>query len=160
VPDEVPAYLKEMQITLVAYLVQEAQKEVLTLSQFIKRAKASGMVDKEIENMLFNDLEKGGQIFGDFRKQLKGSMKAGIEQAGRGAIRDEFADVQLWDWLGINDSHICSDCLARHNMPAQSWEKWQAMGLPGSGATICGKNDRCVMVPAGVIEKEKGGLKR
>lgn len=157
---EIPAYLKEMQITLTAGLMEEAKKQTLTLSQFIRKMKTTGMADNEIERLLINDLTEGGQIFGEFRKQLKATVKGGIEDSGRGAIHEAFEGVKNWDWLGIVDKSICDDCLARHNMPAMKWEDWQKIGLPGVGATPCGKNCRCVLVPVGIIEKEEGGLKK
>lgn len=160
IAEEVPSYLREMQLILTAGLMEEAKKQTLTLSQIIRKMKISGMADGEIEKVLLNDLIEGGQIFGDFRKQMKATVKGGIEDAGQGAIHEAFIDVEPWDWLGIVDKSICADCLARHNMPAQSWDKWKAIGLPRAGATICGKNCRCDLVPAGAIEKEKEGLKR
>lgn len=158
--EEVPAYLKEMQIVLAAGLIDEAAKQTLTLKQVIRRMKTSGMADMEIEKMLFRDLHEGGQIFGDFRKQAKATVKGGLENAGRNEIRQSFLDVKLWDWLGIVDGKICDDCLSRHNMSAQTWEQWEAIGLPGSGATMCGQNCRCILIPSDSVEKEDGGLKR
>lgn len=158
--EEVPAYLREMQIILTAGLIDEAAKQTLTLKQVIRKAKTSGMADIEIEKMLFRDLREGGQIFGDFRKQMKATVKGGLESVGRNEIRQSYLDVQLWDWLGIVDGKICDDCLQRHHMPAMSWEKWEAIGLPGSGATICGQNCRCILVPSGSIKKEDGGFIR
>lgn len=157
---EVPAYLREMQIILTAGLIDEAAKQTLTLRQVIRKMKTSGMVDTEIEKILFKDLHEGGQIFGDFRKQLKATVKNGLEDTGRNEVRQSYLDVKLWDWVGIADGKICDDCLSRNNMSAMSWEDWQAIGLPGTGATVCDRNCRCVLTPAESIQKEAGGLIR
>ena len=158
--EKVPAYLKEMQLILTNGLIVEAQKQALTMGQIIAKMKASGMTIGAIEKNLINDLVSGGQIFGDFRKAIKATVKGGMEDVARGALYETFQDAEKWDWLGITDGKICPTCLTRHNMPARSYKEWQAIGLPGSGATLCGKNDRCVLVPAGAIEKEPGGFKR
>ena len=160
IAEEVPAYLKEMQIVLTAGLLDEAAKQTLTLKQVIRKAKVSGMADIEIERMLLRDLREGGQLFGNFRKQMKSTVKSGIEDSGRQEVRQSFLDVKLWSWLAIVDGKICPDCLDRHGWTAMTWEEWEAVGLPDSGNTICGQNCRCILTPAGSVKKEDGGLKR
>ena len=160
IAEEVPAYLKEMQIVLTAGLLDEAAKQTLTLKQVIRKAKVSGMADIEIEKMLLRDLREGGQLFGNFRKQMKSTVKSGIEDSGRQEVRQSFLDVKLWSWLAIVDGKICPDCLDRHGWTAMTWEEWEAVGLPDSGNTICGQNCRCILTPAGSVKKEDGGLKR
>ena len=160
-PEGIPAYLKEMQIVLTSGLLAEAQKQTLTLEQLINKMKLSGMSIAEIKSVLLTDLTEGGQIFGDFRKQFKATVKGGLEDTARGAVKNIIGDdVELWDWLGITDGKICPVCLKRHNMEPMKYEKWQTIGLPGSGVTLCGKNCRCVLVPAGAIQKDDGGFKR
>ena len=156
--DEIPSYLKEMQILLTADLINIADKQVLTLEQIVRRMRAMGMADKEIESTLLKDLHEGGQIFGDFRKALKATVKAGIEDAGQAGIRETVGETELWDWLGIADTRICDECLRRHNMEAKEWDDWRKMGLPRTGATPCGQNCRCDLVPAGRIEKDEMGF--
>jgi hypothetical protein len=155
--EDVPAYVREMQIVLVADLMNEVEKEVLTLSQVIKRMKASGMDKSEIANVLLNDLHGGGQLFGDFRKQLKATVKHGIEEHARKEVENNL-DADMWDWLGIVDGSICHECLRRHNLPPHDWDYWVKIGLPGTGATPCDKNCRCVLMPTGNIEKTPGGF--
>lgn len=156
--EDVPAYVKEMQITLTNSLLIQAEKQTLTLKEIIARFKRSGIADNEIKNILLKDLREGGQLFGDFRKGFKATIKQGIEEHARKEV--EQLDSDLWDWLGIVDGSICPDCLDRHNMPAEKFEYWESIGLPGAGATVCDKNCRCVLVPANSVIKENGGLKR
>jgi len=158
---DIPAYVKEMQIILTGSLINEAKKQVLTLENVIRRMKQSGMAEEEIKNILLTDLQEGGVIFGDFRKAFKATVKNGIEDSARKEIEQKFkTEVELFDCLGIVDGSICSGCLDRHNEPPNTWQYWERRGLPGAGATPCDKNCRCIVLPTGEIEKEKGGLIR
>jgi len=158
--DEVPANLKEMQIILIAGLKKEIDKQVLTLDQIIFRMRASGMQDEFIKETLLKDLREGGQIFGDFRAALKSQVRLGIEDSARGQLKEEFKDIENWDWLGIADGKICPDCLQRHNSESKTYQEWQAIGLPGTGATVCQVDCRCTLVPAKSVDKPEGGIVR
>jgi hypothetical protein len=128
--------------------------EPITISDLTKQMRAEGMTDVEIEKILLKDLHEGGQIFGDFRKQMNATVKGGIENVGQSEVRESFLNVELWDWVGIVDGKICPDCLERHKTKAKTWEDWEEIGLPESGATSCGKECRCILVPEGDLEKD------
>ena len=111
-------------------------------------------------SVLIRDLQEGGQIFGEFRKNFKSNIRYGIEESARGEVIDMFPEIKLWDWLGISDGKICPTCLRNHGSGAKTYEEWQRIGLPGAGATECQENCRCTLTPAGSVQKPTEGIIR
>lgn len=60
----------------------------------------------------------------------------------------------LWYWLTIGDGKVCPDCIERGDTQPQPWDDWMDQGLPREGATQCGFNCRCQLVPARVVGDE------
>ena len=147
-----------LEILLMADLALESEKQILTIQEFIRTRLASGMSKEQIREILQRDLIQGGQLFGDFRKNVKSIQRNASEDFARAPLiegRDE-----NFDWVGIGDSKICDDCLERNNMPPKPFGEWAAIGLPGEGATACNKNCRCILLPVGSLEKGKGIIRR
>lgn len=158
-PDpEIPGHLEDMSIIITNELKTEIKKEVLTIDQFIRKSLSSGMEKDNIRQILKSDLQTGGQLFGDFRKNIKSTCRNGLEDAARKEVLKE--DARLWDWVGISDNKICDDCLERNNMEARTKSEWAEMGLPGEGATVCGANCRCVLMPVGTLDKKSKPIVR
>ena len=152
-PDPLPKHINDMLIVITSNMGLEAEKLGLSTMQVIRRMRISGVSLPNIEAFLLNDLQTGGQIFGEFRKSFKATMKYAVEETGRGAVRDFFPDQKLWDWLGVGDDKMCETCVTRHNDVSRTMDEWRAIGLPGAGSTICQENDRCTLVPAGAVDK-------
>jgi len=149
---------KEIEIMLFGDMVLEGEKQILTIEQFIKSKLAGGMGKKEVLELLRRDLFEGGQLFGDFRKNIKATQRNGIENFARIPLLED--STGLFDWVGVGDNKICDDCLERNNMEPRTFQEWAAIGLPGEGATVCGKNCRCILMPADTLEKGKAVIRR
>jgi hypothetical protein len=57
-------------------------------------------------------------------------------------------DEQLWEWVSVKDEHVCPDCRERDGQ-VKTVEEWEALGIPKSGATRCGQDCTCMILPAG-----------
>ena len=158
-PEEIPEHLEDMWLTFTTSMGIIVDKQALTLQDIINRMLTSGMTKAEVKANLIRDLREGGQIFGDFRKQFKSTVKWGIEETAR---RESTAGVdletELWEWLAIADNKICGDCGDRALKEPMKYAEWQGMGLPGTGATICQQNCRCRLVIMESIEMPEGGI--
>jgi len=156
---EIPTHLSDMWIVLTNALNIGAMRQSLSLEEIIMRMSSSGMSKGVIKEALIRDLQEGGQIFGDFRKQFKTTMKWGVEETSRRESLDGLdVNATKWEWLGIGDKSICDNCKDRNAMGIKEWTDWEAMGLPGGGSTICGANCRCRMVIAESVDKPVGGI--
>lgn len=156
---EVPEHLNDMWIVLINALSVGALRQSLTLTEIVGRMSASGMGKDAIRESLIRDLREGGQIFGDFRKQFKTTMKWGVEEtARRESLNGVDKQAIKWEWLGISDKSMCDDCRRRNDSGIKDWAEWEAEGLPGGGSTICSANCRCRMVMAESVDKPIGGI--
>ena len=156
---EIPPHLEEMWIAFTASVNTVSAKQALTLTDVINRMNAMGMSRDQIRANLVRDLMDGGQIFGDFRKNFKTTMKWGIEEtARRESISGLDLEKELWEWVAVADNRVCDDCAERNGMDPQSYAEWEAMGLPAAGATVCDANCRCRLLIAQSIEKPEGEI--
>ena len=63
--------------------------------------------------------------------------------------------VDRWelDWVDVGDARVCPDCRFRANkMGAKTLPEWNALGLPGAGATVCGPGCRCILLPKDILD--------
>ena len=148
-----------LEIIMFADMVTESEKQILTIEQFIRSRLAAGMTKEEIKSVLLRDLHEGGQLFGDFRKNIKATQLNTSENFARSPLIEGSSESQLMDWIGIGDNKICPDCTDRNNMQPRTFQEWASIGLPGEGATICNKNCRCVLLPVDSLDKGKGVIK-
>lgn len=51
-------------------------------------------------------------------------------------------------WITRADTKVCISCKPRHGQ-IRTLAEWRRLGLPGSGFSVCGPEDRCQLVPAG-----------
>jgi hypothetical protein len=156
---EVPEHIKDTMTITIANMALEAEKVQLTLQQFIRQARATGMDLAEIELQLLEDLRTGGQIFGDFRANFKSQMRYSIEEVARGEIFEAHKDVEFWTWIAISDKLLCDDCARRHGQ-TMTLEQWRRIGLPGAGRTICQRACRCALTPKESVSVPEDGIIR
>lgn len=67
------------------------------------------------------------------------------------------ADGREWDrkfymWVSVG-SGVCDSCHSLHGQ-VFALDQWEAIGVPGSGATLCGDRCRCTLVPVEGTERE------
>ena len=101
----------------------------------------AGVSQREIVNILRNDLATNGRIFGELRNSIKRGVTGGINQAFRRA--GEMG--QGLKWIAVS-KNICDDCRSRAG-EIDTWEGWETRGMPGSGWSICKEYCYCQLMP-------------
>ncbi|MBT5990988.1 MAG: hypothetical protein HOG71_09030 [Bacteroidetes bacterium] len=109
--------------------------------QEIGRLNASGVSQQSIIGTLNDDLRRNGRIFGELRNAIKRGIIGGINQAFR---RTGYMGQKL-RWITVS-KNICPDCESRAG-EVDSWEGWQAKGMPGSGWSVCKEYCYCQLIP-------------
>jgi len=111
------------------------------LGQEIDRLTRSGLDEQSIIGVLRQDLSTNGRIFGELRNSIKRGVVGGINQAFRRA--GEMG--QGLKWIAIS-KNLCDDCRQRAG-EVDTWDNWEARGMPGSGWSICKEYCYCQLVP-------------
>jgi len=112
------------------------------LGQEIDRLTRGGLDEQSIIGVLRQDLNTNGRIFGELRNSIKRGVVGGINQAFRRA--GEMG--QSLKWVAIS-KNLCDDCRTRAG-EVDTWENWEARGMPGSGWSVCKEYCYCQLVPA------------
>jgi len=120
-----------------------------TLRKEIATMRIAGMADEAIYQVLLNDAEMGGKIFGSFANSIKSQMYGTITKssvAGKEAyFRAEGIDTKLERWMTVSKTP-CPDCSSRAGR-VETKEYWEAVGIEGSGWSVCGRHCQCQRVP-------------
>ena len=111
------------------------------LRQEIERLRRSGVDEQSIIGVLSQDFGSNGRIFGELRNSIKRGVVGGINQAFRRA--GEMG--QSLRWVAIS-KNLCDDCRTRAG-EIDTWENWEARGMPGSGWSVCKEYCYCQLVP-------------
>ena len=131
--------------TLDILLVAKIGRTALTLEEYIQMRLSQGATLEVIRADLLTDLETSGRIFGEFTNALKPTFAGSVNRFRDVGALAEMGISQKYRWVAIL-VNTCPDCLERHNQ-SKKWEEWEAEGLPRSGATVCGQNCKCVLLP-------------
>jgi hypothetical protein len=133
----------------------DAEKAALTLEQTISTLLDSGMTRAEVRELLMNDLRGDGPVFADLRNGFKKSINGGVQQITQ-SVRSEVYTQNLeadmlysWQLSPAADGKHCEDCEERDGREPMTWAEWEAIGIPKAGATVCGGNCYCDLVPVG-----------
>ena len=116
--------------------------------------RGSGVGDAAIVQILSDDLRDGGRIFGEFRNTLKRGIVGGIMQGFRIGQDNVYGDRLNFRWVSVGSPRICDDCSARIGQ-VDTWENWQAEGLPASGFSVCKENCYCQLIPEDIEIDDK-----
>ena len=137
-----------MEIIVGTQLSNVAAQTTLDIQGIVTSMKASGMSNSAIKDTLMADLTGGGRLFGNYRNQVKNTVKTGIGMAGSNASRSTFtkAGVDQFQWVSVGDGKVCPDCEPRHG-EVEDLKYWELIGLPQSGFSVCQQNCRCQLVP-------------
>lgn len=112
------------------------------LGKEIDRLSRSGLNEQSIARVLAQDLATHGRIFGELRNSIKQGVVGGINQAFR---RTGEMGKKL-KWIAIS-KNICDDCKSRAGQ-TDTWEGWEAQGMPGSGWSVCKEYCYCQLMPS------------
>lgn len=110
-------------------------------NQEIARLRRAGVNEQSIIGVLSTDLSSQGRIFGEFRNSIKRGIIGGINQAFRRAGNMG----QKLRWVAVS-KNICPDCKERAGQ-VDSWEGWEARGMPSSGWSLCKEYCYCQLIP-------------
>lgn len=130
-------------------------KKPLTLEQYVKNRLAKGDTVEQIRKDLLDDLDKGGPILGDFKKDFQPTFSNSkrrfrdIGQLARTGISATFM-------LSVFDSKkqpACPNCLAFANQ-VKTPEEWEKLGFTvyaSNGKRTCKNRCNCMLVSAEAI---------
>ena len=111
------------------------------LGQEINRLTRNGLDEQSIIRVLEQDLATNGRIFGELRNSIKRGVTGGVNQAFRRA--GEMG--QSLKWIAIS-KNLCDDCRSRAG-EVDTWDNWEARGMPASGWSICKEYCYCQLMP-------------
>ena len=118
-------------------------------SQEIERLRRNGASEQSIIRTLDSDLATKGRVFGELRNSIKRGVIGAINQAFR---RSGDMGRKL-KWVAIS-KNICPDCKVRAG-EVDTWENWEARGMPGSGFSVCKEFCYCQLVPEDLDVEDK-----
>lgn len=154
VPDEKQfdaLYNREV-ATMRIFLEAKAQRTAITLDEYIKTRLLQGTSKDIIRKELIDDLENNGRIFSEFRRSITSTAKGSVNRVRDSGYFSKFGVTTKYRWSAVLVK-TCPDCLERHGR-VQTWEEWEAEGLPRTGATVCRENCHCVLIPEQYSELE------
>jgi len=111
------------------------------IGQEAERLARSGVSQQSIIGVLDTDFNQRGRIFGEFRNSIKRGIIGGINQAFRRA--GEMGKKLRWITVSKN---VCPDCESRAGQ-LDTWEGWEARGMPSSGWSVCKEYCYCQLMP-------------
>ena len=132
-------------------IVSTVQAEVIPLGTMIDRLLKQGMSEQRIMQLIAADLETN-PLFGKFAKNLVDKVvDPGVKRTMDRIAQEAWTDLDVvLEWQAVLDDRTCPDCKERHyDYPPATYDEWIELGLPTWGATICGFNCRCKLVPKG-----------
>lgn len=138
--------------TLDIVLSAKVGRTAVTIEEYVQLRLAQGATLDIIRTDLLTDLEEGGRIFGEFRNMLKPTFAGSTSRFRDAGALAEMGMSKKYRWVAVL-INTCPDCLERHNQ-VQLWELWEDEGLPRSGATVCGQDCKCVLLPEEITELE------
>ncbi len=138
--------------TLEIILAARIGRTALTLEEYVQMRLSQGAAIEAIRADLLKDLEEGGKIFGEFKNALQPTFAGSTNRFRDVGMLAETGTEKQWRWVAVL-VNTCPDCLERHNQ-IKHWADWEEEGLPRSGATVCGQNCKCVLLPEEVASLE------
>ena len=108
--------MPDLEIIIGNQLGNAAAGWTLTLEELVTTMRASGMEDGAIKNVLMNDLNEGGRLFGGYRNQVKNTVKNGMGMVANESSQATFekAGIKQYEWVAVGDKSVCVDCDGRH----------------------------------------------
>jgi hypothetical protein len=132
----------------------------LKLSNLIKALETRAMTNEQVINVLLDDLENDGVIFGGLKRQLIGNAQEFVETTESRLTMEQFekeSGEEKGTWIAVL-VNTCKDCLPRHGF-TKTFSKWEELGMPKSGFSVCKSKCQCQVFPASVIEENKTELR-
>lgn len=128
----------------------------VSVRNLINKLQARQVTTEDVIATLLDDFENDGRIFGGLKRGLVSASDEMIQNTENQVAR------QQWDELGFDENetwvsvfvNTCEDCLPRHGITLPH-SRWEAMGLPGTGWSVCKEHCQCNLIPAQVSVSKK-----
>ncbi|MDD5547149.1 MAG: phage minor head protein [Candidatus Omnitrophica bacterium] len=104
------------------------------------------MSEDEIIAKLLKELSLGGTLFEGIMGSFGNIAGEMVDYVSVEQVHEEWKGINRWTWVTVKDADRCDDCAERDGQ-VKTWEEWEALGLPGLGATVCGWRCRCTLEP-------------
>lgn len=114
----------------------------------IRAQRLLGMSDEEIFRRLSQDLDAQSDLFSTFKGSIgrsNDSLVNTVSQVESNETIRETAETFIWE-LDPTAEHHCETCL-EYGGQEKTFDEWEELGLPGYGATECGRYCRCTLTP-------------
>ena len=154
--------LADIEITLEALTLLEVETFEVLLQKEIATMRLKKMSEEAIFQVLLNDAETGGRVFGQFASGIKTQMYGAVTDASRAGenqyYEEQGLDTTLEKWIVVS-KNPCQDCLSREGRieTADYWEN--VVGGPQSGFSVCKGNCQCRLAPVEVNAPDRVILK-
>lgn len=121
--------------------------------ELIERLKSRNVSVEQIVNILLDDFDNDGEIFGGLKRGLFGATDDFVSNVESQATEYEwqqkgYDENETWVAVLVN---TCEDCLPRHGM-TKPHSEWVSLGLPRSGWSVCKSHCQCQLFPSSITE--------
>lgn len=132
-------------------IAAESEPFVRRLARQIGNFRTAGVGQAQLEVSILDELKQGrgaiSGLLGALRQETELVQQRfygdGIEDQ---VLRDQDPNTALFMWHAIGKD-TCPSCVKRHGK-VRTWQRWNEIGRPGFGTTICTFNCRCTLIPA------------
>jgi len=124
----------------------EAEAMASMVTSEVKKLLARGISEQEIARQFTEQVLYGGRVADTLKRGYLGTMSKPLVWIENEAVHQAYPQETKWVWVSVSHKNRCPDCTDRHGQVA-TWEQWEAMGLPGYGATVCGYYCMCQVLP-------------
>tara|TARA_Y100000592_G_scaffold29212_1_gene46606 strand:- start:9787 stop:11268 length:1482 start_codon:yes stop_codon:yes gene_type:complete len=158
--------LENLLVGIVDSMVFDARSFALNIEKSVANMAQTGMSMNLIEDVLTEDMQTGGKIFGQLRNNIKETTAKAINQSSRlGQYSTYFANPELlmdspseskpmkFMWVTVAGHKVCRDCISRSGR-IKTFDEWSTDGLPGAGQTVCGGYCYCIIDPIGQMDEK------
>ena len=125
------------------------------IDEYFLNAKISGRSKKQAVSELIKAAQDKEGLAKGFKKKLKrisiDAARREAQQQNTEGFRKLARPGEDWQWITIS-SKPCPDCEARAGV-ILPYNRWVAMGMPGTGRTICGSSCKCQCAPVSISDK-------
>jgi len=147
--DTVIAGIDERMATFIDEIFVKVESAVANLAK-------TGMSKAAIKEKLYADATAGTGIFSGVKRGIGDIAATGTNKANQAAYNTEMVTdaEEIYAWVldpGVKEH--CATCLNNAEIPPQPFIEWEAIGVPGAGATDCGEHCQCSLVPLEILKK-------
>ena len=161
-PDALDSAIDEGLLELVLLIATVMEAEATLFSQVLLKEvtilRAGGLTDAAIFDTLLADAAQGGRIFGQFNNAIKSQIFGSVQKAshvGETAVYEERGiDTDMRKWVTVQGGNVCPDCQSREGQ-VEPYDFWEAIGLPGSGWSVCKQHCQCRLPAVAINAPDK-----